>query len=84
VRDAAKTAEGLGHRLDHVPGGGEPRLALGHHHSAIHFDVEAPGVAPNEGYFYAEGVSQCVGGPGGVRKVVAGDAIDDGDHGVRV
>jgi hypothetical protein len=84
VSDAAQTAEGLGHRFDDVPRAGKPGLALAHDNSAVHFNLEAPGMAPDQRCFHAERVSQCLSGSRSVGKVVAGDAVDDGDHGVRV
>jgi hypothetical protein len=81
VRDGLKPAERAGDSFDDIARAGKATAALGQDDDAVHFHLEAAGMATDKDGVDAERLVQGLGGSSGVGEVLAGDAVEDGDHG---
>ena len=68
------------HGFDDIPRGGKPAAPLGEDDLAVDLHLEAAGVPTDEDGLNAERFSQGLNRGVGLGQVVAGDAIENGNH----
>lgn len=78
--DGLQTSERARDGFDDVPRSRKASASLGEDDLAVDLHFEAAGMAADENGFYAEGLTQGLDRGVGLGQVVAGDAIENGNH----